>query len=589
MNIFSRYSLLIGLLMALSLPTPTLGQAGGKRFLYVVTPGIRNYLEYGGAGILLFDIDDGHKFVRRIQTTASLADKPDNIKGVCASARTGRLYFTTPKKLYCFDLFTERTLWEVALPKGCDRPSITPDGKTLYVPSFEADLWHVVDAADGRLIESLKTDNRTHNTVGSADGTRMYLGGLSSPMLFVADTATGKLLPSVGPFGGAIRPLTVTSDNSRAYVCVNGLLGFEVADLKERKVIHRVEVEGFKQGPVKRHGCPSHGIGITPDESQIWLCDSANSALHVFDATTSPPKQLASITVRDQPGWITFSLDGRFAYPSSGEVIDVKTRQVVAALTDEEGRAVGSEKMVEIHIGGNHLAVRNGDQFGIGRRNEMNQNTLSEAEKMDGWKLLFDGKTTQGWRGYRMNTMPAGWSVENGALIRVKGGQGGKGAGGGDDIVTVDSYKNFEFQIEWKTVTNGNSGLLYHVSEEPVTAWHHAPEFQILDNTTHPNRDKRQLAGACYDLYAPSKDVTRPVGQWNHILLRVKDNHVEHWLNGEKIVEYVIGSEDWTRRVAASKFKNMPKFGTIGQGPICLQDHSDRIEFRNIKVRELTP
>jgi 3-keto-disaccharide hydrolase len=215
-------------------------------------------------------------------------------------------------------------------------------------------------------------------------------------------------------------------------------------------------------------------------------------------------------------------------------------------------------------------------------------NTLTDAEKSAGWKLLFDGKTTQGWRGYKMQAMPPGWTVMDGALVRVKGGAGGKGAGGGDDIVTTEEFESFELQLEWKIVANGNSGVLYHVSEEPVTAWHFAPEVQILDNGPHGDRVKTQHAGACYDLYAPSKDVTRPVGQWNHFRIVVKGPHVEHWLNGEKVVEYELWSADWKARVASSKFKDMPKFATFRKGPIALQDHSDRIEFRNIKIRPLS-
>jgi hypothetical protein len=215
-------------------------------------------------------------------------------------------------------------------------------------------------------------------------------------------------------------------------------------------------------------------------------------------------------------------------------------------------------------------------------------NTLTDEEKKSGWKLLFDGKTTQGWRGYKMKEMPPGWTVKEGALVRVQGGAGGKGAGGGDDIVTLEEFDSFEFSIEWKIVSNGNSGVLYRVSEEPVTAWHDAPEVQILDNLTHPNRDRRQLAGACYDLYAPSKDVTKPPGQWNEMRIRVNGAQVEHWINGEKIVEYEIGSDDWNERVAKSKFKDRPKFATFKKGPICLQDHSDRVEFRSIKIRPLT-
>jgi hypothetical protein len=215
-------------------------------------------------------------------------------------------------------------------------------------------------------------------------------------------------------------------------------------------------------------------------------------------------------------------------------------------------------------------------------------NTLSDAEKKQGWKLLFDGKTTAGWRGYKMDKMPPGWAVDGDALVRFKGGAGGKGAGGGDDIVTTEQFTDFELQLEYKLVANGNSGVLYHVSEEPVTAWHYAPEVQLLDNAAHPTRDKRQLAAACYDLYAPSKDVTRPVGQWNHLRVLVNGPHVEHWLNGEKMVEYELWSDDWKARVAKSKFKDMPKFGTFKKGPICLQDHSDRVEFRNIKIRTAT-
>lgn len=214
-------------------------------------------------------------------------------------------------------------------------------------------------------------------------------------------------------------------------------------------------------------------------------------------------------------------------------------------------------------------------------------NTLTDAEEKAGWKLLFDGKTTQGWRGYKMEQMPPGWQVLNGTLARVTGGPGGKGAGGGDDIVTTKEFDNFELQLEWKIAPNGNSGVLYRVSEEPATAWHYAPEVQILDNTTHPNRDRRELAGACYGLYAPSKDVTKSVGQWNHLRLVVDGAHVEHWLNGEKIVEYELWSDDWNKRVAQSKFAARPQFGKLKKGPICLQDHSDRVEFRSIKVRPL--
>ncbi len=337
-----------------------------RRWLYVVTPGIRNYLEFGGAGILVFDIDHGHKFVKRVATTASQEEKPDNIKGVCANASTQRLYFTTPKKLYCVDLVSEQTLWEKSLPLGCDRMSLTPDGKTLYVPSFEQGTWNVVDAAQGNLLKTIETKSGAHNTVVGLDGRRMYLAGLRSPLLSVADATTHQVIKTIGPFNAAIRPFTVNGAQTRCFVCVNDLLGFEIGDLTTGKKLARVEVQGFSPGPVKRHGCPSHGIGLTPDEREIWLCDAHNSRLHVFDNTVSPPRQITDIAMREQPGWVTFSLDGRWAYPSTGEVVDTKTKQIVWGLADESGREVHSEKMIEIHFSSGK-PVTAGDQFGVGR------------------------------------------------------------------------------------------------------------------------------------------------------------------------------------------------------------------------------
>ncbi len=357
-----RYALLF---LALIPTGRAAADEGIKRHLYVVAPGIRNYLEFGGSGVLVFDVDDDHRFVKRIATTASREAKPDNIKGVCASPATRKLYFTTPKKLYCLDLLTQKTLWEKSLPLGCDRMAITPDGKTLYVPSFEKETWNVVDA-DGKLLETITTNSGAHNTVCGPGGKRMYLGGLKSPYLFVADAKTHKVVSKCGPLGGAVRPFVVNGAETLCYVCVNGLLGFEIGDLKTGKKLHRVEVAGVKQGKVKRHGCPSHGVGLTPDEKEAWVCDAANSMLHVFDVTKLPPRQVASIALREQPGWVTFSLDGAFAYPSTGEVISTRTKKILAALKDERGGEVHSEKMVEIHFQGG-VPLRAGDQFGVGR------------------------------------------------------------------------------------------------------------------------------------------------------------------------------------------------------------------------------
>jgi len=345
-------------------PAPAMAE---RHLLYVAVPGIRNYLERGGHGVLLFDLDGGHRFVKRIPARGLGADgKPLNVKGVVASAATGRLYVSTLQFVTCFDLRTDQILWEKAYDGGCDRMSLSPDGRVMYLPSLEKQHWHVVDALTGDVLKRLEPIPRAHNTVYGLDGRHVYLAGIGSPLLHVADAATHTLVRSVGPFGSGIRPFTVNGRQTLAFVNVNGLLGFEVGDITTGKMLHRVEVAGFKPGVPKRHGCPSHGIGLTPDEKEVWVCDAANQRMHLFDATVMPPKQVASIEVRDDPGWITFSLDGKYAYPSTGQVIDVATRKIVATMTDETGAIAESEKIVEIHFAGGK-PVRTGDQFGIGR------------------------------------------------------------------------------------------------------------------------------------------------------------------------------------------------------------------------------
>jgi hypothetical protein len=193
-----------------------------------------------------------------------------------------------------------------------------------------------------------------------------YLAGLHSPLLVVTSTKTHEIQRTVGPFGASIRPFTVNGRQTLSFVNINDLLGFEVGDLTTGRKRYRVEVAGYEKGPTKRRGCPSHGIGLTADETELWLTDAHISRMHIFDATVMPPRQVASIPLEDQPGWITFSIDGHFAYPLTGDVIDVKSRQIIAELKDEGGRPVQSEKLLEIDSQGNQPVVV-GDQFGIGR------------------------------------------------------------------------------------------------------------------------------------------------------------------------------------------------------------------------------
>jgi len=378
MNLISRISLLAACAMlmvaaAAWLPAEKKSQvtadqpAEVHQYLYVAVPGIRNYLEYGGHGILVYDMADNFRLVKRIPTGGLKADgTPSNVKGVAVSVATNSIYITTLEALQRIDLASEKIVWEKQYEGGCDRLAMSPDGKTIYLPSLEKEHWHVVDAETGDVIKRIDTNSGAHNTLYGPDGTRVYLAGLRTPTLGVADTRTHSVIKQVGPFSHVVRPFTVNGTQTRCYVNVNDLLGFEIGDITTGKKLHHVEVTGFQKGPVKRHGCPSHGIGLTPDEKEVWLCDAFNQRLHIFDNTVMPPRQVASIEVWDQPGWITFSLDGKYAFPSTGEIIDVKTRKIINTLKDEKGNRVMSEKVVEIHLDGKK-AVKAGDQFGIGR------------------------------------------------------------------------------------------------------------------------------------------------------------------------------------------------------------------------------
>ena len=336
------------------------------RYLYVAVPGIRNYLGYGGHGILVFDIDNGHKFVKRIKTQGLLANGiPSNVKGVAVSVPLNSIYVSTLQTLQRIDLTTEEVLWEKTYEGGADRMSISPDGKTMYLPSLEKTFWNVVDCESGNIIKKIEVVQRAHNTLYGPSGKHAYLADIASPYLHVTDTKDHTIIKKIGPFGDGIRPFTINSEETLTYVNVDNLLGFEVGDLKSGKVLARVVVQGWEMGAVRRHGNPSHGIGLTPDEKEVWVSDGHNMRLHIFSAEP-PYQQLSTIPLQDMPGWITFSIDGKYAYPSSGEVIDVKTRKVLFTLQDEFYNYVASEKMVEIQIQENRV-VQAGDQFGIGR------------------------------------------------------------------------------------------------------------------------------------------------------------------------------------------------------------------------------
>jgi len=339
--------------------------AVAKRYLYVAVPGIRDYLGYGGHGILVFDINNNHRFVKRIPTKGFHPDNtPSNVKGIAVSVALNSIFISTIESLQRIDLATEKVLWEKPFEGGCDRMAISPDGKTMYLPSFEKGFWNVVDCASGDIIKKIDIHKRAHNTIYGPSGKQVYMGDIASPWLWVADAKKHEVVNKVGPFANFVRPFTVNGKETRAYITVDSLLGFEVGDITTGKKLAHIEVEGWNRGPVRRHGNPSHGIALTPDEKELWLADGHNMRVHVFSAV-EPYQQLTTIPVQDMPGWISFSIDGKYVYPSSGEVIDPKTRKILTILQDEHHNNVASEKLVEIDFEGNK-AVKAGDQFGIG-------------------------------------------------------------------------------------------------------------------------------------------------------------------------------------------------------------------------------
>lgn len=217
---------------------------------------------------------------------------------------------------------------------------------------------------------------------------------------------------------------------------------------------------------------------------------------------------------------------------------------------------------------------------------EIGGNRLTRPEELSGWKLLFDGKSTTGWRNYKKTEISEGWKVVDGALVRE-----GKNAG---DIVTKDKYKYFELSLEYKISEGGNSGLMFHVTEDNPAPWHSGPEVQIQDNVA--GRDP-QKSGWLYQMYKPvppswtketgTLDATRPAGQWNQIFLRISPNKCEVSMNGMQYFTFNLGDAKWKELVKKSKFAAFPGFGTAGEGHICLQDHGNLVSFRDIKIRPL--
>ena len=207
---------------------------------------------------------------------------------------------------------------------------------------------------------------------------------------------------------------------------------------------------------------------------------------------------------------------------------------------------------------------------------------ISCSKTPSDWTILFDGQSVTGMRGYKMDSFPwDSWVIKEGALKTIPGSKG-------VDIISTDIYKDFELELEWKLQSGGNSGIFYFATEDGNFIWQSAPEMQVLDNTAHPDRMRKVTsAGALYDLIAPKNEVVKPLGQFNQVKIISKDNHIEHWLNGQKLLEYEYGSEEMKALIGQSKFKDMPYFAKASSGRVGLQGDHGEVWYKNIRIRKL--
>jgi hypothetical protein len=211
-------------------------------------------------------------------------------------------------------------------------------------------------------------------------------------------------------------------------------------------------------------------------------------------------------------------------------------------------------------------------------------NTLSAAEEKAGWRLLFDGKTMDQWRNYKGDAVGSNWTIEAGAITLTTPRRA-------VDIITKDEFTDFDFTFDWQLAPAppaGNSGVMFYVIEKGDATYYSGPEYQVLDNATHPDgKNPLTSAGSCYALYAPSRDASRPIGEWNTGRIVINKGKVEHWLNGEKVVSYDMNSDDWKTKVLGSKFKEWPEFGAARKGHLALQQHGAKVAYKNLKIREI--
>ena len=351
------------LLTILLLAARVNAEEGVHRYLYCASPDGAQMQSGSGHAIVVFDIDNGFKFVRRIE----IARFTSGIRGMTGCLATHALYYSTSNhELGCYDLETDKIVWEQRYQAGCDRSCITPDGSKIYVPTGFWDMrpeggFLVIDGKTGKLLKDIPAGKGSHNSIAGPDGKTIYLGTQTKLTLFnTADDTVIKEIPDVGESG--VFPYTIDSRQRYAYVCLGKHVGFDVVDLEQGKAIHRVMAGEM---PIAHR---THGAALKPDESELWISDQDGKKLFIFDATQMPPKETGHVDLSvGGHGWVNFSLDGQYAWNHTPDVFDAKTHKLVASLKDENGKSFSSSKLIEAHIKDGKV-VRISSEFGLGRK-----------------------------------------------------------------------------------------------------------------------------------------------------------------------------------------------------------------------------
>jgi DNA-binding beta-propeller fold protein YncE len=330
-----------------------------KELIYVTLPGtLEGSPDANGNGIVVLDARNHYNFVKRIPTwDVPAARNPEQVAGVTASPELNMIYVAARGRLGAFDLSTEKKAWEGVYDGNCcERPQMAPDSSFMYVGSDLKDFWYVINPKTGELITKVVSPQspNAHNLNLSHDG-RLAFMSPNGKVMAIADTGTHKLVRTI-TFPDNVRVFVLNRDSSLIYTNQNNLLGFLIVDANTGKILHKVEVQGFgwpdnwnvTPRPRIPHGCPSHGIALLDQEREVWLVDGLNNLVHVFDNTRMPPVEVSNFKTHGGAYWITPSVDGKLAYLSSGDVVHVKTKEIVAQLKDEYGRVMHSEKLLDM-------------------------------------------------------------------------------------------------------------------------------------------------------------------------------------------------------------------------------------------------